>query len=111
MNAVAVDQQVPIWLGDVDPASLDQLPMLRMKGRERSRATQNARQDADALGRKVMNDKQGSGQISRQGMDQANQRLDPSSRKSDYDDIVTGHLDLFPEDYDSMRVLVATGTG
>jgi hypothetical protein len=65
-----------------------------MGGRQGPGAAQYAGENADGGGWKVMHHKEGCRQVRRQALHQADQRVDASGRKADYNDIVTGHADL-----------------
>jgi hypothetical protein len=101
MDTVALDQQVPIRGSDVDLARLNPLSMLRVKGGQLPGPAKEGRKGADASGRKVMDHEQRTMQVAREGPYQTHHRLDSSSGESYDDDIVTRHINLFPDRSDS----------
>lgn len=82
---------------DVDPAGLNLLVVTGVYSREWSRPTEYTRECADTVGGEMLDNEHGRRQVPREGCGQTRHGCDASGGKSYYDDIVTGHLDLFPE--------------
>jgi hypothetical protein len=93
---------------DVDVPRTNLLTIDRVSGWEAADTAQDPGKRADTVVRKVMDDQDGSGEVSRQVRNDPRQGLDPTRGESDDDDVMSGHAPAFPALL--CRLLVASWT-
>lgn len=93
-DAIALDQHVTIGRSNGDRSRRYRFTVFRMMRRQRSSAAQQLRQHAARRRADVLHDQDRGGQASRQARAEAGQRLHPSGRTADRDDIVAAQYCL-----------------
>src|SRR4051812_19824654 len=84
--------QVMVGGRDEDLAGHQPVSVLGLPGGQRARAGEDAAQRARRAGRHVQDDAHGGGEIVRKGADEPPERLDPSGRRADDDDVAPDAL-------------------